>query len=103
LDCSSPAVPLLSALVFTKAPYEARAFPIVVTFMTLHRDLAARRSAGVVGAKRSELATGVYNGVPMAGTVAAVAYETASVDRADDRLRNGDRPALAARDRRERR
>jgi hypothetical protein len=94
--CSSPAVALLFALVFAKPPYEACPLPIVLVLMAPNGDVTARRSNRVVGTECRELAAGVYDGVSMAGTITAKPYETASVDRADDRFGYCDRPALAA-------
>jgi hypothetical protein len=87
---------LLLALVFAEPPYQRRPFPIVLTLTALHGDVAARRGRRMVGAECSQLTASVYDGVSVTGPIAAVADETASVDRADHRLGDGDRPALAA-------
>ena len=84
------------ALVFAKPPYEACPFPIVLMLTGLNGDVTARRSSRMVGAECRELSAGVYDSVSMAGTITTVAYETASVDGADDRLGYRDRSALAA-------
>src|SRR5439155_22414535 len=57
----------------------------------------------IVSAEGGQLAACIHDGVAAPGAVTSVGHETTSIRRAGDRLGDGDLPALAARDRGERR
>jgi len=97
LACSPGALPFV--LVVTQPPDRDSPLPVVLVVLRSHPDVAARCDGEIIRTECGELATGIHDGMPMARPIARIAHEVTPVDRAHDRLLDGDRPALASRER----